>query len=173
MSSSPRHNEAQNSQLPKFLKLSAFAAVLAVAALVLTNCGDAKKDSAVSVAPADVYAILSTACIQCHQPGGSATANYNVTLDFATAALAYSTLTTSGVNSALTASSCVGVKQVVAANPTNSYLLAATVPGYAHANFAGVTGCSPSAHLTSQSFNLTAAQQNTLISWVQNGAKSQ
>lgn len=133
---------------------------------LLVSCGAPKDEPAFT----PVYTILSSACIQCHQPGGSATANYGVSLDFTTQASAYSTLLAGNVSASTTSTICSGVKIVSAGSPSSSYLLGTVVSTYNVPNFAGKTGCTPSNHNNLYGINLSSAQQTTLINWVQSGA---
>lgn len=121
---------------------------------------------------ASVYgAVLSTACVECHNPSGMATVNYNVQLNFMNKAAAYTSLMESSVNGATSTGTCGPVRIVVPGQPQNSYLIGTLIQRYASGNFGGVAGCTPYAgHYTI--INLTSTQQTGLIGWVQDGAQN-
>lgn len=117
-----------------------------------------------------VYAsTLSTACVECHNPSGMATVNYNVQLNFMNKTAAFTSLTESSVNGATSAGTCGPVKIVVPGQPANSYLIGTLIQRYANGNFGGVGGCTPYAGHYSI-INLTSSQQTGLVGWVQDGA---
>ena len=124
----------------------ATAALLCVAVVLFNRCGTSPSDPAPPPAGsfAHVYSILQTAnCNECHTPGGSASQS-QVTLDFTSPSTAYTSLTTSTV-SAQDATSCSGIKIVVAGNPSKSYLAAVLSSTYysGGSNFSEKSGCTP------------------------------
>ena len=116
-----------------------------------------------------IYAqTLSTACIECHQPGASASADYGVELDFSSQAAAFSSLQGT-VASATSRGQCGGVKIVRAGNPASSYLLAEIDQSFSSPDFGGVAGCVPAA-VHYSTINLSQAQRSDIVSWIQAGA---
>jgi hypothetical protein len=149
-----------------------FTAVVLITALVtLARCGKSPTTAATTTPGTftDIYTnTLSTACIQCHVPGGSAAAD-GVTLDFSTQANAYTTLTTGLVEDGSTKPKCPNVKLVTSGNPTGSYLLAVLVSNfYTGTSFDGVSGCTPNtAHIQLTAIN--ASEQSSITTWIQGG----
>lgn len=111
---------------------------------------------------------LAPACAQCHQPGGSATVDYGVNLDFSSRATAFSTLQ-GEVASVTSRGQCGGVRLVSAGAYKNSYLAAEISRDYTNSNFGGVAGCIPSVFHYSV-INLSQNQIDGVISWIQAGA---
>lgn len=160
------------------------AALLALAVLELSACSRSNhqpssneqmlfgEDELSSTKFSSIYGTtLSAACVECHNPSGMATVNYNVQLNFMNQAAAYTSLMESSVNGATSAGTCGPVKIVVPGQPQNSYLIGTLIPRYANGNFGGVGGCTPYAgHYTI--INLSSSQQAGLIGWVQDGAQN-
>lgn len=112
---------------------------------------------------------LAVACVECHNPSGMATVNYNVQLNFADRAAAYTTLLASTVNGVTSTGICGPVRIVNPGNPKLSYLLGTLIQNYGVPDFGGVPNCVPySGHF--QMLNLSAEQKANLVSWIQGGA---
>ena len=152
--------------------LSIFAILLL--AVVFIGCSkndEAATSSAASGTFTNVYQrTLSTACIECHKPGGAAGA-YGSQLDFTTKALAYSTLSTV-VKSTVT-TGCSSVSLAHTGNPSRSYILGTlgAVTGSPLASYntgfpAANGGCTPYAGHTS---NLSQSEADSLVAWINAG----
>lgn len=148
---------------------------VAALALTLTHCGTStapttSTPTAASGTFTNVYTtVLQTACIECHVPGGAATVNNGVTLDFTTQQTAYTTLTTNTVSATDTKTECAGVKIVVPGNANSSYLAAVLFSDIDTANFGGVTGCTPyNVHQQDQS--ISASERTSILAWINGGA---
>lgn len=152
--------------------LTAVACVCAL--FLLTRCGQQSTTTTVSGTFTDVYTnTLSTDCVSCHNPtNGAATLDNNTTIDFSSQSQAYTTLTAGVVAGMVKAPTCGGLQLVVASNPTNSYVLATMFSTYNTANFAGKNGCTPYNHANYGNFNLSAAEQTSIVNWIQNGAQN-
>lgn len=157
------------------------AALLPALLLILASCSDnhrsrrgtvdANNPSALMFANSfsQIYAsTLSTACIACHQPGASASADYGVELDFSSQSSAYATLQGT-VASATSRGQCGGVRIVAPGSPANSYLLAEVAQSYTSSNFGGVGGCTPAA-VHYSALNLSQEQISAIADWIQAGA---
>ncbi len=144
----------------RFVSLAIFFAV----AILLSRCGNKGPASGTF---GSVYTVtLKTACINCHQPGGAATA-----LDFTTQATAYNTLF-GNVRGPIAVGTCGTVKIVVPSNPNTSYLPAALFADYRTAGnqMKGVPACTP--FITNHNLNLSDAEKTSMITWITNGAKN-
>jgi hypothetical protein len=149
---------------------TAFLASAGLLPILLSGCG---KESTTPAAGTfgNVYTVtLRTACANCHAPGGLPTTQ-GCTLDFSSQAQAYSTLTGGTVAGSGEPTACLGLKYVVAGDPSSSYLVGVLNSTYHVNNFAGHSGCLPYAtHLQDQ--NLTADEQSSIVSWIQGGAQN-
>lgn len=138
-------------------------------AAILSSCGNNTANDATTTSGSfsSIYTTtISTACINCHVTGGSSNGSQ---LDFSSKALAYSTLTTKHVTGGSSVGTCGSASIVLAGSPSTSYLAAVLVSGYSSSNFAGISGCQPySTHLIDQ--NLSTAEKNSIIAWIQGGA---
>ncbi len=150
----------------KFLMVLLMSGVLA--SLLLSVGCTKKKDDGVPFTT--VYTdTLSTACLECHRPGGAATQTYGVELNFTSQATAYQTLTSLNVTGSSSTGICGGIRIVTPSSVEQSYLAGVLIESYHVNNFAGVSGCTPySLHLSDQS--LTDAEQSAIVSWIQHGA---
>ena len=166
-------NFSQRESLPSLTTARTSLLVLTLALpFFLTDCG---KIPGLDGTPASgtfgsVYRTITTAnCTQCHVPGGAATTDSGVQLDFTSQATAYSTLTSLNVTATSSKNICNGVKIVKSGEPAKSYFAAVLISTYNTSNFAGVTGCTPyNVHLENQ--NLSEAEKTSIVSWIQNGA---
>ena len=161
---------------------TAFLALVAIAlsggiATVFVGCGsqtgaDANSVNYTAGTFTAVYnQTLKTACIECHVPSGSAYVNNGVLLDFSSQSNAFTSLRLRSVTGASSTGTCSGVMIVSSGQPANSYLVGVLNPAYNYANFGGHSGCTPySAHLQDQ--NLSAAEQASIVSWIQQGASN-
>ena len=160
-------------RLSNWLKLSPFLLVAGLAFL-LSRCGTNSSTPTPGTFTAVYQNTLGSAsCTQCHVSGG---ANNGSKLDFSTQANAYSTLnpgiaTVSG--SVAAAGACKSAVLVAKNSPNNSYLLAVIVSDYATLNGAtnnvGVTGCTPYS-LAQHNVNVSAAEEASIVQWIQAGA---
>jgi hypothetical protein len=89
---------------------------------------------------------LSSACIECHQPGSAASSDYGVELDFSSQGAAFSSLQGT-VASATSRGQCGGVRIVAPGSPKTSYLVAEIAQ-----------------------INLSQGQVNDIVGWIQSGA---
>jgi hypothetical protein len=149
--------------------------LLAGLVLILARCGN--NSGPASGTFGNVYQnTLSKECVQCHQPGSSQGFNAGTHLDFSTQAQAYATLTsgsTSKVSSTDAATGCPGVAIVVASNPSASYLTATLFSDQAAKYQSSPAGCtSPYNHITTQNINLSTDEENSIVTWIQNGAQN-
>jgi hypothetical protein len=153
--------------------------------LILARCGDNSKRSAIE--PADsrldsgtfssIYQnTIQSECIQCHQPGQSSGVQAGTSLDFTSQSQAYATLTsgaTSLVSSIDESGSCQGAAIIVAGNPAQSYFAATLFPDWAQRySNPGFPNCSPYSHEVHQNLNLSSDEENSIITWIQNGAQN-
>jgi len=148
------------------------------AAILLSNCSGTSPDTTASLPNPNAQSgtfgsvynmIYSKGCIECHKPGGLATVDNNVQLDFSSQSNAYGTLLAGGVHGATSTGTCSAVSLVNTTTPAYSYILAEVVPGYSQANFGGVANCTPWAGHTAA---LTSAEQTSLLTGIQNGAQN-
>lgn len=150
-------------------------ALLVGTTFLLTRCGDKSSNRSRSFifkdpgTFTDIYTnTISTGCVQCHQPGGTATADNNVQLDFTSQASAFSGLTSENVNGSISAPKCPSVPLVVSADPTDSYLMGTLFPDYyKDSNFDNSANCAPYQH--GGQVNLSADEKNSILLWIQNG----
>ncbi len=146
---------------------------LAASFLALTGCpsntGTTAAGANVTASFASIYTnVLSTACIQCHVPGTPAT-NSGVTLDFRSAASAFSTLRSSTASGGSSVGTCGTVPIITAGAANQSYLAGVLFADYHTANFAGHNGCTPYAtHLQNQ--NLNSNEEVAIVGWINTGA---
>lgn len=119
--------------------------------------------------------MISTQCTSCHAPGKSPYSDGLTSLNLSTAALAYSSLTSSSTGRVSGASSglaCQNILYVQSASPLTSYVMAVLSDDYASNNFAGMSGCVPlNSHRTGL-VNLCASDVSALSQWIQNGASN-
>ncbi len=170
--------------LHKVLDRFALGLVSAAALLVLTNCSkevsrEVSEENLVGVEGEPltgistfswIYArILSTACVECHNPSGMATVNYHVQLNFADRSAAYTTLLVSTVNGVTSTGTCAPLRVVVPGSPKISYLLGTLIQSYSSGNFGGVDNCTPYAGHYS-TIHLSNEQKSALVGWIQSGA---
>ena len=146
--------------------VGALAAVLVI--LLLARCGQQS-----AYTPGTFTAVynqtLKTACVECHQPGGSATIA-GATLDFTTQAKAYATIKPGSVGGGSSGPSCKNLPIVVAGNATSSFLAAVLFVEYDTTPFQN-PGCTPYAtHQSDQ--NLSADEKSSLLQWINAGAKN-
>lgn len=113
---------------------------------------------------------LSSACVECHQPGSAASSDYGVELDFTSQSAAYTTLQGT-VASATSRGQCGGVQLVAAGSPKTSYLVAEIAQSYATPDFGGASGCVPAA-VHYSTINLSPEQINEVVGWIQSGAQN-
>lgn len=145
---------------------------LAVLVLLLSRCGALPESLTLTPASgtfASVYSALQkNNCTECHVPGRSGPAA-GVTLNFTSQATAFSTLTANYVTATASVGTCGAAKIVTSGDPAKSYLAAVLFDSYNINNFGGVSGCSPfTGHLAA--YNLSTAEQTSLLNWITNGA---
>jgi mono/diheme cytochrome c family protein len=144
-----------------FLTLSS----LSLPVILITGCGsDDKEDTSAAVTFSSVYTdiIEKNDCQQCHKPGGDAQANYGVSLNFSTSALAEQTLK-QGSGSSTGTPDCNGKSYVVASKVDESYIAAVF-------DVISTYSCTPTAYHEGQAQILTAAQKTVLQNWIAGGA---
>ena len=91
-----------------------------------------------------------------------------VQLDFSNQANAYHDLTTYGVTGSDDVTNCGSARMVVANSPATSYFVAVLMQSY-EAGFVQATGCTPyTAHYQDQ--NISAAEQSSIVQWINAGA---
>lgn len=151
-------------KIRRSMTLSALIALAAI--LVLGRCSKQESEGPFT----KIYNnTLSRKCVDCHNPSGQATLNYNVQLNFTLNSAAYQTLLAGGVQGATSTGTCGSVRIVAAGSPSTSYLLSQVVPSYYSTNFGGVSGCTP---YSGHQVNLSQSEQDELVSWIQNGAQN-
>jgi len=141
--------------------------------VLITRC-DSKKSTgtgAVSSTLSSIYTnVLSRNCVQCHEPGASATVNNSTQVDFSSPSSAYQTLTSLTSTGISTGSQCSNVPLVSIGHPEQSYLLATLSSDYFHTDFYqnGCTPYSPDAH----GATLSSTELHAIVEWIQNGASN-
>jgi hypothetical protein len=168
----------------KGLNRLALGVLCAAVGLVLTNCSgksllEVREENLTGVDSEAlraastfswIYArILSSACVECHNPSGMATVNYHVQLNFADRSAAYATLLVGTVNGVTSTGTCAPLRIVKPGSPRVSYLLGTLIQSYSSPNFGGIENCTPYAGHFSIS-HLSSEQKAALIGWVQSGA---
>jgi hypothetical protein len=122
-----------------------------------------------------LYSNYLNNCSQCHAPGAvGATSSTEKSLDFSTAATAYSTLTGKATGLSGNQQACNGVPFIVSGKPGSSLLVAVLDSGTRSAfDYSGTPGCDNNA-ISDMAFKTgktpSAAFIAALKTWIQNGA---
>ena len=149
------------------MKLTAHCLVILAVLVGLYGCGHGDSSEPTPGTFTYIYSkTLRTACVECHVSGG---AQNGVNFDFSTQALAYQSFSGSTAQGSSSIGTCGGIKNVNPGSAATSYLLGVINAAYHTNNFAGVGGCTPYAgHLSDQ--HLTSAEQDSIVTWITNGA---
>lgn len=158
----------------RLLKLATPFLLVGVA-LVLSRCGT-QTNSAASGTFTDVYnSTLNVSCGSCHVPGGKPAAD-GASIDFTSKATAYNTLTTLKVTGSVAKGTCGSVPLVAGVGTASTNNAAASYMPYVlfsdyTAPITGAGGCTPySLSIHGGGLNLSAAQEASILAWINAGA---